>query len=78
MNMEKKDQLSKRARTGLAPLSMWRGAGGEADQIDENQLFSEGETVTPVEKVTDDKVQESTDKESVRYRAQSTAVMLTR
>ncbi|HNA80780.1 MAG TPA: hypothetical protein PKY99_15065, partial [Turneriella sp.] len=50
----------------MAPLStMWRGAGGEADQIDENQLFSEGETVTPVEKVTDDKVQESTDKESV-------------
>lgn len=46
---------------------MWRGAGGEAGTIDENQLFSEGETVTPVEKVTDDKVQESTDSESVAF-----------
>ncbi|GAB4429269.1 MAG: hypothetical protein OHK0011_11640 [Turneriella sp.] len=38
-----------------------------SDQIDENELFSQGETVAPVEKITDDKLQESTDEESVAF-----------
>lgn len=41
------------------------GAFAQAEKIDENQMFSEGETVTPVEKVADNKVEESTEKESI-------------
>lgn len=36
----------------------------QADPIDENQLFSESETVTPVEKVTNDKVRDVVEQES--------------
>ncbi|MBN8221823.1 MAG: hypothetical protein J0L53_12925 [Spirochaetes bacterium] len=39
----------------------------DPDQIDENKLFSEGETVTPIEKIKDDKVDEVTEKESVGF-----------
>jgi len=55
-------------KSAFAPLStLWRGAGGEVETIDENKMFSEGETVTPIEKITDSKVEESTDKESVAF-----------
>lgn len=43
------------------------GAYAQAESIDENKMFSEGETVTPIEKITDNKVDESVDKESVAF-----------
>lgn len=38
-----------------------------AEEIDENKLFSEGATVTPIEKIKDDKVDEVTEKESIAF-----------
>jgi hypothetical protein len=54
------------------------GAYAQTEKIDENKMFSDGDTVTPIENITDDKLQESTDKESVAFSGRSTAVTLIR
>jgi len=52
-------------------LALWSifsvGAYAQTEKIDENKIFSDGDTVTPIENITDDKLQESTDKESVAF-----------
>lgn len=52
-------------------LALWSivsvGAYAQTEKIDENKMFSDGDTVTPIENITDDKLQESTDKESVAF-----------
>jgi hypothetical protein len=62
-----KKNVSRKGKRALAPLSTsWRGAGGE-DEIDENKMFSEGETVTPIEKISNNQVEETTEKEVLGF-----------
>lgn len=54
-------------RKDSKPAEQPRSESKASDEVDENKLFSEGDTVTPIEKITDNKVDEITEKESIAF-----------